>query len=63
MLGSFCFSWAHSGGHADKWLSLILSSALINLSGGNVPILLVLTAVVALILGMGMPTTAVYVFP
>ena len=42
-------------------LSFILSSALINLSGGNIVVLLVLTAAIALILGMGMPTTAVYV--
>ncbi|MBI4318648.1 MAG: TRAP transporter fused permease subunit [Chloroflexi bacterium] len=42
-------------------LAFILSNALINLAGGNVVVLLMLTAVVALILGMGMPTTAVYV--
>jgi TRAP transporter 4TM/12TM fusion protein len=42
-------------------LAFILSNALINLAGGSVPALLVLTAVVALILGMGMPTVAVYV--
>lgn len=42
-------------------LAFILSNALINLAGGNVVILLILTAIVALILGMGMPTTAVYI--
>ena len=42
-------------------LAFILSNALVNLAGGNVVILLILTAVVALILGMGMPTSAVYI--
>ncbi len=42
-------------------LAFILSNALINMSGGSVPVLLVMTAIVALILGMGMPTVAVYV--
>lgn len=38
-----------------------LSSALVELAGGNGFLLLCLVAVVALIMGMGMPTTAVYV--
>jgi TRAP transporter 4TM/12TM fusion protein len=42
-------------------LGFILSHALVNLAGGNVLYLLFLTAIVSLILGMGMPTTAVYV--
>ena len=42
-------------------LAFILSRALINLSGGNVAVLLILTAAIALVLGMGMPTMAVYV--
>lgn len=42
-------------------LGFILSHGLVNLAGGDVVSLLVLTAVVSLILGMGMPTTAVYV--
>jgi TRAP transporter 4TM/12TM fusion protein len=42
-------------------LGFILSYGLVNLAGGNVVYLLVLTAVVSIILGMGMPTTAVYV--
>jgi TRAP transporter 4TM/12TM fusion protein len=42
-------------------LGFILSHALVSLAGGNVLYLLFLTAIVSLILGMGMPTTAVYV--
>ncbi|MGE5306360.1 MAG: TRAP transporter permease [Alphaproteobacteria bacterium] len=42
-------------------MGFILSHALISLAGGNVLYLLFLTAIVSLILGMGMPTTAVYV--
>jgi TRAP transporter 4TM/12TM fusion protein len=42
-------------------LGFILSYGLVNLAGGNVVYLLVLTAIVSIILGMGMPTTAVYV--
>jgi TRAP-type uncharacterized transport system fused permease subunit len=42
-------------------LGFILSHGLVNLAGGNVIYLLFLTAVVSIILGMGMPTTAVYV--
>lgn len=42
-------------------LGFILSHGLVNLAGGNVLYLLLLTAVVSMILGMGMPTTAVYV--
>jgi len=42
-------------------LGFILSHGLVNLAGGNVLYLLFLTAVVSIVLGMGMPTTAVYV--
>lgn len=42
-------------------LGFILSHALVTLAGGNVLYLLFLTAIVSLVLGMGMPTTAVYV--
>ena len=42
-------------------LGLSLSDALVTLSGGNVLILLVLAAVGAIILGMGMPVTATYI--
>jgi TRAP transporter 4TM/12TM fusion protein len=42
-------------------LGFILSHGLVNLAGGNVLYLLFLTAIVSIILGMGMPTTAVYV--
>ncbi|HZD40452.1 MAG TPA: TRAP transporter fused permease subunit, partial [Terriglobales bacterium] len=42
-------------------LGFILSYGLVSLAGGHVVYLLVLTAIVSIILGMGMPTTAVYV--
>ena len=42
-------------------LGFILSYALVNLAGGNTLALLLLTAIVSMILGMGMPTTAIYV--
>lgn len=42
-------------------LALRLSGLLIDLSGGHLSILLVLTMIVSIILGMGMPTSAVYV--
>lgn len=42
-------------------LSLTLSDILIGISGGNVVILLLLAMFAAIILGMGMPTPAVYV--
>jgi TRAP transporter 4TM/12TM fusion protein len=42
-------------------LGFILSNGLVTLAGGNVLALLFLTAVVSMILGMGMPTTAVYI--
>lgn len=42
-------------------LGFILSHGLVNLAGGNVLYLLFLTGLVSMILGMGMPTTAVYV--
>ncbi|MFP1678979.1 TRAP transporter permease [Alloalcanivorax sp. C16-2] len=38
-----------------------LTSIMVDLSGGNVVLLLALTAVISIILGMGMPTVAVYV--
>lgn len=43
-------------------LGINLSSVLIEISGNNLPILLVLTAGAAVILGMGMPTAGVYLF-
>ncbi len=43
-------------------LGVNLSGGLIDLSGGVLPVLLVLTAVAAVILGMGMPTASVYLF-
>jgi TRAP transporter 4TM/12TM fusion protein len=42
-------------------LGLRLSAIMIDVSGGSLGVLLVLTAVVALILGMGLPSSAVYV--
>ena len=42
-------------------LGFILSHGLVTLAGGNVLALLFLTAIVSMILGMGMPTTAVYI--
>lgn len=42
-------------------LTLTLADMLIDISGGNVVILLILAMVAAIILGMGMPTPAVYV--
>ena len=42
-------------------LGLSLSDALVTLSGGNVIVLLVLAAVGAIVLGMGMPVTATYI--
>lgn len=42
-------------------LGLSLSDALVTVSGGNVFILLLLAAVGAIILGMGMPVTATYI--
>jgi len=43
-------------------LGINLSNMLVDLSGGNVTVLLILTAIVAIILGMGMPTAGVYFF-
>ncbi|MGE3245830.1 MAG: TRAP transporter permease [Beijerinckiaceae bacterium] len=42
-------------------LGFSLSLAIVQLSGGNIAVLLALTAFTALVLGMGMPTTAVYI--
>lgn len=42
-------------------LGLTLSDALVTLSGGNVFVLLVLAAIGAIVLGMGMPVTATYI--
>lgn len=42
-------------------LGLSLSDALVTLSGGNVFVLLLLAAIGAIILGMGMPVTATYI--
>ena len=43
-------------------LGLNLSGALIDMAGGNLFILLLLTALAAMVLGMGMPTAGVYLF-
>jgi TRAP-type uncharacterized transport system fused permease subunit len=42
-------------------LAIRLSEILINFSGGNLFLLMVLTMVISLILGMGLPTSAVYI--
>lgn len=42
-------------------LGLRLTSAIIELSGGILPIALILTMITSLILGMGMPSTAAYI--
>lgn len=42
-------------------LSLKFSQLLVSLSGGSMPVLLVLTMIAGLILGMGMTTTSVYI--
>lgn len=42
-------------------LALRISSLLIDLSGGSLMLLMVLTMVVSLIMGMGLPTSAVYI--
>ncbi|MEH7346722.1 TRAP transporter permease [Bacillus sp. JJ1532] len=42
-------------------LALNISSLIVQLSGGTLSILLILTAVASLILGMGLPTTAAYI--
>jgi TRAP transporter 4TM/12TM fusion protein len=42
-------------------IGLSLSDALVSLSGGNAMVLLVLAAIGAIILGMGMPVTATYI--
>jgi len=42
-------------------LGLVISSAIINLSGGSKLILLIFTALTSLILGMGLPTSACYI--
>lgn len=42
-------------------LGFKFSLVLVNVAGGNVLVLLILTAVVCIILGMGMPTTVIYV--
>lgn len=41
-------------------LGINLSNILVDLAGGNITILLILTAIIAIILGMGMPTAGVY---
>ena len=41
-------------------LGLMLSSFIVDLSAGNLPVLLVLTAIVSFVLGMGLPTSAAY---
>lgn len=42
-------------------MGLKLSAFIIGISGGNVWLALILTAVIALIMGMGLPTTAAYI--
>lgn len=42
-------------------LGFALSLALIDLAGGNLPLLLVMSAALSIILGMGMPTVGVYI--
>lgn len=42
-------------------LSFTLSSGIVDTAGGSLPLLLLLVAVAAIVLGMGMPTTAVYI--
>lgn len=42
-------------------LSFTLSSGIVNAAGGSLPLLLLLVSGVAIVLGMGMPTTAVYI--
>jgi len=42
-------------------LGLKFAGGVISLAGGNVPIILVLSAIVCLVLGMGLPTTASYI--
>jgi TRAP transporter 4TM/12TM fusion protein len=42
-------------------LGLKFAGGVIGLAGGNVPIILILSAVVCLVLGMGLPTTASYI--
>ncbi len=43
-------------------LGINLSNVLIDISGGNLLVLLTFTAIAAIILGMGMPTAGVYLF-
>lgn len=50
-----------SGVLAYTGLAITISRILVNISGGNLFILLLLSAAVVIILGMGMPTPAVYV--
>src|SRR3546814_12367377 len=42
-------------------LGLRISGLLVDLSGGSLPLLLVLTMVASLILGMGLPTLGAYI--
>jgi TRAP transporter 4TM/12TM fusion protein len=46
---------------ARTGLGFLLSMSLVDLAGGNVIFLLVIVAVANIVLGMGMPTTAVYI--
>ncbi|MGC8943059.1 MAG: TRAP transporter permease [Caldisericia bacterium] len=50
-----------SGVLAYTGLAITISRLLITISGGNLLVLLLLSAIVVIILGMGMPTPAVYV--
>jgi len=49
------------GAFVATGLNLRFSTMLIELSGGYLPLLLILSAIGALILGMGLPTTPVYI--
>ena len=46
---------------ASTGLGIILADSIVALSGGNLMIVLVLTMIVAIILGLGLPTSACYV--
>lgn len=42
-------------------LAVVLGQVLVDIAGGSLPLLLVFTAVVALVLGMGLPTAVAYI--
>ena len=49
------------GGISLTGLGLKFAGGVITLAGGNVPVILILSAMVCLVLGMGLPTTASYI--